>query len=238
MTGPAGSPPPGLRTVPVPVPGATRLVLVRHGEAVCNVAGVLGGHRGCTGLTPRGVAQAEALRSRLERTGELGAVGALYASVLPRAVETARIIEPAFHALREGAPLEVVEDCDLCEMHPGEGDGLTWDEFVERFGVPGWDDDPDQALAPGGESWTGFVARAAAGLQRVAGAHPGEMVVVVCHGGVIEAAMTTFLPFDGLPRRRSWMRTEHASLTRFERPAGGTDWVLYGYNDVTQPQQA
>jgi probable phosphoglycerate mutase len=230
-------PPRGLRTVPPAVPTSTQLVLVRHGEAVCNVAGLLGGPKGCGGLTERGVAQVEALAGRLRRTGELGTVDALYASVLPRAVETAALLAPALGVAADGPALEVRQDCDLCELHPGEGDGLTWDEFVARFGVPDWDTDPDRPLAPGGESWIGFLARAGDGLEAVARRHPGRLSVVVCHGGVIEAAMSRFLPFDAVPARRAWLRTEHASLTQFERPDGG-DWVLRRYNDQTAVQQA
>jgi probable phosphoglycerate mutase len=229
-------PPPSLRTVAPATPGATQLVLVRHGEAVCNVAGRLGGIKGCTGLTPLGIAQATALARRLRRTGELGTVGALYSSVLPRAVETAAVLAPALAG--EEAPVpEVRQDCALCELHPGEGDGLTWQEFVDRYGVPDWDADPDRPLSPGGESWRGFLVRAGDGLEAVARRHPGQVVVVVCHGGVIEAAMSRFLPFGDGPARRSWLQTEHVSLTQFER-AQGAEWVLRRYNDRTPVQQA
>ncbi|HEX2064408.1 MAG TPA: histidine phosphatase family protein, partial [Acidimicrobiales bacterium] len=66
----------------------TRLALIRHGEAKAALERVVGGQRGCTGLSERGRAQAEALRDRLARTGELTA-DVLLASTLPRAVETA-----------------------------------------------------------------------------------------------------------------------------------------------------
>lgn len=35
----------------------TKLLLVRHGEAHCNVAGLAGGENTCTGLTARGRVQ-------------------------------------------------------------------------------------------------------------------------------------------------------------------------------------
>ncbi len=47
---PATPPPDGIRTMGARPPiGATRMVLVRHGEAVCNVSGVCGGQLGCRG---------------------------------------------------------------------------------------------------------------------------------------------------------------------------------------------
>jgi probable phosphoglycerate mutase len=201
---------------------STRLVLVRHGEAVCNVAGVVGGRRGCTGLTELGVAQAEALRDRLERSGELGDADVLYASVLPRALQTAAIAAPGIGGL------EAVADCGLCELHPGEGDGLTWAEFLERFGEPDWDEDPTTPLSPGGESWTGFVQRAADALCALVERHRGQRVVAVCHAGVIESSLLAFVPFP--PGRRLKLRTTHASLTEWEHDEQG--WRLLRYNDA------
>ena len=71
------------------------MVLIRHGEAVCNVSGVCGGQLGCRGLTDRGRRQVEGLRDRLLETGELAGADVLYASVLPRAIETAELLAPA-----------------------------------------------------------------------------------------------------------------------------------------------
>jgi len=214
-----------VRTTATPVEGATRLVLVRHGEATCNVTGVVGGVRGCTGLSAAGVRQAKALRERLLDTGELVEAGALYASVLPRALETAAIVAPGVGI---DGTLAVVADCALCELHPGEGDGLTWPEFSERFGEPDWDADPTTVLAPGGESWSGFVARAAGALGDLVARHGGETVVVVCHAGVIEASLIAFVPVA--PARRLKLRTEHTALTEWEWSADG--WRLLRYNDA------
>jgi probable phosphoglycerate mutase len=222
-----------VRTTPAPAAGATRVVLVRHGEAVCNVEGVVGGVLGCRGLTEEGARQVRALGERLAASGELSGVDALYASVLPRALETAEILAPALDRWREGPPLAVVADPDLAELRPGEADGLTWAEFTARYPEPDWDTDPTQVVAPGGESWHGFVDRAAAAVARLADAHRGGLVVAACHAGVIEATMLRFLPADrALPRLG--LRTTHASLTVWERGAGHDDrWLLQRYNDVT-----
>jgi probable phosphoglycerate mutase len=227
--------PAGVRTVPAVVPAdATRLVLVRHGEAVCNVAGVVGGPLGCTGLSALGATQVAALADRLHRTGELAGTDALYASVLPRARQTAEILRPALNAGRHGPPLVVTERCDLCELHPGEGDGLGWGEFVTRFGEPRWDVDPTTPLSPGGESWTSFVVRAGDAVEAVAGAHRGQLVVVACHAGVVEAAMLRLLPLDPAAAWRGWLHTAHASMTEFVLPPGdGARWMLRRYNDMT-----
>lgn len=164
----------------------TRIVLVRHGEAQSHVEGVVGGSRGCTGLSELGRRQAQALRERLERTGELGEVHALYASTLPRASETASIIAPAIGGL------DVVERDDLREFDIGpEGDGMAWEELEQRFPTPDvWT--PFHHHVPGSETWAGFAARVGGALDEIVRTHRGETVVVACHGGVVEHSFTTF----------------------------------------------
>jgi probable phosphoglycerate mutase len=206
------------------------MVLVRHGEAVCNVSGVCGGPVGCTGLTDRGRAQVAVLAARLTETGELAGADALYSSVLPRAVESAEILAPALRAPDGGAPIEPVQECGFCELHCGDADGLDWGDFSARFGNPDWDTDPDRIIAPGGESWTGFVNRVSDTLDTVATRHPGQLVVVACHAGVVEASLLAKLPVvRGREGARMKLRTQHASLTTWEVDDG--DWKLIGYND-------
>ncbi len=230
-----------------PGDGATRIVLVRHGEAVCNVSGVCGGPIGCEGLTSLGRQQVESLRDRLLKTGELAGADALYASVLPRAIETATIVAPALagdpvsgaggagtgRGARPAGPRPpvVVTECDLCELHPGDADGLTWDEFTVKFGTLNWDINPEQAIAPGGESWTGFVGRVSAMLDTLAARHPGQLVVVACHAGVVEASLLTKVPVSGgRDGARLKLRTKHASMTTWEIDSG--EWRLLGFNDA------
>jgi probable phosphoglycerate mutase len=202
----------------------TRIVIVRHGEAFCNAEEFIGGHASCRGLTPRGVRQVEALASRLERTRELGTASAFYTSILPRAVETAAILSPVFG----GA--QFVQRCSLCERHPGEVDGLSWAAYSERYlrrSLPG--DEPDQPLSPGGESWAHFLDRASAALTGLALEHPGELVVVASHGGVIDSSMIRFL---GLAEHGAGVRLhpEHSSMTEWQHV--GTKWRLVRYNDA------
>lgn len=231
--------PAGVRTVPPVAEAATRLVLIRHGEAVCNVSGVCGGPVGCDGLTGLGRRQVESLRDRLFATGELAGTDALYASVLPRAIETAELVAPALGsagpARTLGPPPPLVTDCGLCELHPGEADGLSWTEFSERFAGIDWDVDPDQPIAPGGESWTGFVVRVAGALDRLVGDHPGQLVVVACHAGVVEASLLAKLPVEGgRAGARLGLQTRHASLTTWE--VHGGRWHLLGYNDTARSE--
>jgi probable phosphoglycerate mutase len=231
VTGEPTLPPAGVRTNAPVDPEATRIVLLRHGEATCNIDGVVGGVLGCRGLSELGIAQAHRLATRLAETGELAGVTALYSSILPRAIETARIIAPALEKWADGITLEIQEDCDLCELHPGEADGLSWADYTERYGELDWGRDPTLLFSPGGESWSGFVARASGALDALALRHRGELVVVACHAGFIEASMITFLPID-LQGHRALLRVEHCAMTEWERGEAG--WLLRRYNDATR----
>ncbi|MEI6736285.1 MAG: histidine phosphatase family protein [Actinomycetes bacterium] len=214
-------PPDGIRQRG-PVVSGTQLMLIRHGESVANSAGVAGGALGDGGLTPLGRLQARTLSTRLTMTGEFAAATAFYTSVLPRARATAALLAPA---LPSGLALATLEDVD--ELRVGEGDGLSWSEFAERFNPPNWDVDPHLENAPGGESLLSFYARVISALALVAERHPAEMVVVVCHGGVIEQAVKWSLGLE--PGRRLQSRIEHCSLTEIE--VSGEYRRLLRYND-------
>ena len=198
----------------------TRLVLVRHGEAQAHLDGVVAGPKGCTGLSDLGRRQATALRDRLASTGELTGATVLYASILPRAVETAEIIAPALGSL------DIQQDCELCELHPGECDGITWSEYDARYRVTPWYG--DRVMSPGGESWVDFMARTARALTALVERHPGETVVVACHGGVIIGSMVCGLGLDGADDRG--LHPENTSLT--EWTCSRDRWRLRRFNDA------
>lgn len=202
-----------------------RLILVRHGEAHAGFHGVIGGPRGCGGLTPHGRRQAEALRDHLADTGTLKA-DALVASVLPRAVETAGIIAPALG-------FEVVDQhCDLCEVHTGEADGLEWAEYGTRYGTFDMEAEPDRVFAPEGESLNSFHERVQQMLDRIAADHRAETVVAVCHAGVIMASMRLLLgiPHPGGPAR---MQPTNTGLTEWEYDEALDRWTLHRFNDAS-----
>lgn len=202
-----------------------RLILVRHGDAHAGFHGVIGGRAGCTGLTAHGRAQAEVLRDHLADSGRVRA-DVLLASVLPRAVETASIIAP-------GLGLEISgQECDLCEIHTGEADGLTWTEYTARYGSFDMQAEPDRVFAPAGESWNSFHERVQRTLDRVARDHEGQTVVAVCHAGVIMASMRVLLgiPHPGTGAR---LRPANTGLTEWEHDASLDRWTLHSFNDAS-----
>lgn len=205
-----------------PVVSGTQLVLIRHGESVANRAGVAGGALGDGGLTELGRLQTRTLATRLTLTGELNSAAAFYASSLPRARATGELLAPALPADLVLTGLDNVD-----ELRVGEGDGLPWGEFAERFSPPDWDLDPHLENAPGGESLLSFYDRVTVALAGLAERHPATMVVVVCHGGVIEQAVKWSLGLE--PARRLQPRIEHCSITEIE--VRGPYRRLLRYND-------
>jgi probable phosphoglycerate mutase len=197
-------------------------VLVRHGESRATVERFVGGPRSCTGLTDHGRRQAEALRNRLSAGHDVEAT-ALFASNFPRALETANIIAPAVGSL----PVSV--DSGWGEHDPGpDCDGMTYDEFIERFGVPRWDGDPHDVVYPGGETISQFHGRVMEALRRTVRKHEGGTIVIACHAGVIDAVMRQTLHMHQTGKFE--LHTQNTSLTELFH-VQGSKWRLVRYND-------
>jgi broad specificity phosphatase PhoE len=157
----------------------TRLVLVRHGETDDNKSSIFQGQEGA-GLNAHGRDQAAKLAARLASAKARPA--ALYTSDLARARETAAILGRAL-------ALEPAPDADLREVYLGAWQGLSHTEIAARFPEEwaAWRAGVDQRRG-GGETYAELCARVTRAMERIAGAHPGETVIVVSHG----AALKTF----------------------------------------------
>ena len=204
----------------------TRIVMVRHGEARAGVDRIIGGEQGCRGLTERGREQAAALRDRWSASASF-APDTLYASTLPRARETADIIRAAFAQLRE-----TKVDADLCELVPGECDGMHYEDAIARFAPDV--DSPDVAMSPGGETTREFDARVRRALRRMVETHPNETLLLVTHGGFIAAGCMYILDAPGLAEVypfRLW--PANMSITAFTAETPQPPWLLETYNDVS-----
>jgi 2,3-bisphosphoglycerate-dependent phosphoglycerate mutase len=201
----------------------TRLVLVRHGESKTTVARVIGGHRTCSGLSDLGRQQAERLRDRWAVSDEVTA-DVLIASQYARARETAEILAPAIGGL------SVVEDAGFGEHDPGpDCDGMSFDDYVERFGVGWWEGDPFGISFPGGETVAAFQFRIGQAIRRTIDAYADKTVVVVCHGGVVDAALRLALK---APATGSFeIHTLNTSITEIHL-IKDNKWRLIRYNDV------
>jgi probable phosphoglycerate mutase len=157
---------------------ATRIIAVRHGETAWNVDARIQGQLDI-GLNDTG-------RWQARRVGEALAaeeITAVYSSDLGRAHQTAQHISEV-----KGVP--VIADEGLRERSFGIFEGKTFDEIHEtwpdhahnwRKRIPEWQP-PD-----GGESLIELRERVTRTMQELAARHPGEQIVIVAHGGVLDA---------------------------------------------------
>ena len=185
----------------------TRLVLLRHGQAVCNVERRSQGVATCQGLSPLGQIQAQAVARRLQ--AERFAPDVIVSSTIRRARETAAAVAGTL-----GRDIDAY-DPDLEEVRPGDAEGMTWDQYFAFYGaVEGWD--PAVPFAPNGESWAHFAARVSATLDRLATDYQGRTVLIVAHGGVTDASLFHFFGLDPYLRAPIDFESANTSLTEWE----------------------
>lgn len=195
---------------------ATRLIAVRHGETAWNVDTRLQGHLDI-GLNAKGLWQAaQAGRALAEEP-----ITAVYSSDLVRARLTAEAI---------AAPRGLVVQTDeaLRERSFGQFEGRTFAEIEVEL--------PEQALrwrkrdpdfAPeGGESLMTFRERITRYVSRVAAAHPGELIAVVAHGGVMDVLYRAATGQE-LQAPRTWMLS-NAAINRLLWTPQGLSLVGWG----------
>ncbi|MBE1487496.1 histidine phosphatase family protein [Plantactinospora soyae] len=209
----------------------TELVIARHGEAACNVTGIVGGEHGCTGLTDRGRHQVTRLAARLavEHTARPYAI--FYSTPRLRVVQTAEIIRQALQLPPDVEP-------ELRGPDHGDADGQPWADVKTAFQGPP-QHAPDIPYANGSETWNQYLARATKALQKILARHDGERILIAAHGETIEAANNLLLALPQNTCLRLGFVTDHASVTRWQRPTnrfGRTIWQLAAHNDTRHLQ--
>ena len=158
-----------------------RLTLVRHGQSQLGNYRVVGGHRGCMGLTPKGVVQ---VREVGEELLSLALVpDFILCSSMRRSRQSAQIL---------GGVLRVpigLPTCLLCEVHPGATDSLSYDDLGEYgLRLP-----KDRPIASGGESMDDLELRTRRLVEFLDKDYFANCVGLVTHFGVIENFCTLFL---------------------------------------------
>jgi broad specificity phosphatase PhoE len=177
-------------THPIPLHGG-ELILVRHGESTANAMGVGQGRQEFP-LSALGERQA---RLTARHLATMAPFDGLYASPQQRAAQTAAYIGEALGLMPH-------LDADLVEIDIGVMSGLSWaqleaaePELVARYKAL-------EAEAPhprnrervlGWEPVPQVVQRVWRAVATAVGNHPGGRVIVVAHGGVINAFLTHLL---------------------------------------------
>jgi probable phosphoglycerate mutase len=171
-------------------------------------------------LHPDGVVQAEQMAERLVSSGE--PIAAIYVTKLTRTRQTAAPL-----AARLG--LEPIVDPDLHEVFLGDWEGGEFRRRIadsdpialEMYARQRWD------VIPNGEPAADFEERVRRGIERIAAAHPDQVVLAVVHGGVIGQAMNIAAGASGF----GFNGAANASITHLV--VEPTRWVVRCYNDTS-----
>lgn len=195
----------------------TSVLAVRHGETAWNRETRIQGQLDIP-LSPLGAAQARRLAQALDGQG----VEVIYASDLARARQTA-------DAVAQQLGLAVQLEPGLRERGFGLFEGLTWAEIETRWPAESerWRRRDPQFAAQGGESLQDFYARAVAAVEALASRHPGQTVLIVAHGGVLDCLYRAAAR-QSLQAARTWT-LGNASINRLLYSQSGL--TLVGWND-------
>ena len=203
-----------------PPPGALDLLLVRHGQSEAYQDGkpfaLVGGH-GDPPLSELGQEQARQLAVRLRAAG----IAAIYVTTLQRTAQTAA-------PLAEALGLDLVVEPDLREVNLGDWEGGEFRKMVatghpvaqRMIAEERWD------VIPGAEPAAEFAGRVGAAIERLAAAHPGQLVAAFTHGGVIGQAVA----LASGSRAFAFIGAENASISRLVITSDR--WIVRGYNDT------
>jgi 2,3-bisphosphoglycerate-dependent phosphoglycerate mutase len=197
--------------------GATRVLAIRHGETAWNADGRIQGHIDIP-LNDTGRWQA----GRVARALADERIDAIYSSDLARAHQTAE-------ALAHVAGRPVVADAGLRERHFGIFEGRNYHDLERELPeqTARWRRRDPHFGPEGGETLDAFFARVVTSATRHAAAHPGQTVVLVAHGGVLDCLYRAATGLD-LQAPRTW-QLGNASINRLLYT--GERFTLVGWAD-------
>ena len=154
----------------------TRIIAIRHGETTWNVDTRIQGQLDIP-LNATGRRQA----SRMALALKHDPISAVYASDLTRAWETAQYLGHA-HSL------EVTPEEGLRERGFGDFEGKTFAEIEALLPEQSqrWRKRDPHFAPAGGESLLALHDRVVEAAGRLAAQHPGELIALVGHGGVMD----------------------------------------------------
>ncbi len=202
-----------------PPPGATVVLLVRHGESEAldddRPFALIDGP-GDPALAPEGREQARRVCARLAGEG----IDAVYVTSLRRTAQTAA-------PLLEALGIDSVVEPDLREVFLGEWEGGLLRKMMLEQGPLARRVVAEQRweIIPRAESQAAFAGRVRRGLERIAAAHRDERVAVFTHGGVVGellAQTTGSRPF-------AFTGADNGSIS--EIVVAGPRWLARRYND-------
>jgi len=195
--------------------------LIRHGE---NVDGKTDADGPIVdlGLTDLGRRQVERLCERLhDDPGQKSS--ALLSSPERRAAESADEISKALH-------LTVETDDRLSEWRSDDGT-LSADEFMTQWRALREQDKANYRIQPKAETQAEFFARVGDCLSGIVKRYEGKTVIVITHGGFIQASYRHFFGFGDAAFRRAYAACNHTGITMWREEKATGRWILEYSND-------
>jgi probable phosphoglycerate mutase len=195
----------------------TRIFLLRHGQTAWNAETRIQGQLDIP-LDDTGLWQAQRLGAALQHEG----IQALYSSDLQRARQTAAPLAAAI-----GLPVHLT--AALRERGFGRFEGQTyaaieaqWPEEARRWRLR------EPGFGPGGgEPLQDFYARSVSAVTALAANHPGQIIAIVAHGGVLDCVYRAAVHAE-LQAPRGW-QLGNAVINRLLWTEEGLS--LVGWND-------
>lgn len=180
--------------------------LIRHGKDDETVRGGWSQHPLCE----EGIAQANKLAEYIRANIGRLAIKHIFASDLPRAMQTAE-------AIGKRIDLPAVACPQFREVNNGELAGMKHDVALEKYPGLFWNQMHWEQCYPEGESPRQFYERVAAAWERLTEAIrcQNENVLLVTHGGVIHVILSIVadLPYKNTERQRRIGYTEMIALS-------------------------
>lgn len=204
-----------------------QLYFIRHGQSHVNLKEWSNGNTD-EGLTELGQRQAKALAAWLPL--EIEHIDTLYSSTMRRARETAGYVAGAYG-------LHIQFDDRLREIGNNRLDHTPWpNDHLPAHYADYWASErpfaPVTPVVDGGETMMHFRTRVGLFIEEMVQRHTDEVIVAVCHGGVIEIAFDHV--FNVGPFRRCEVWDYNTGLSHFEyvnHPRRET-WRLHFHNRI------
>lgn len=201
------------------------LYLIRHGQSYVNLKEWKEGNKD-VGLTNLGIQQAAALAAWVGKN--IPTIHALYASTMSRARETAEMVSNIYD-------MNIFFNDRLREIGTNRYNHIPYqvDDLPQQYANYWSSEYPFASVTPSaedGESWMHFRTRVGIFIEELVNKHREEVVMAVCHGGVVEAAFDHIFNIGPWRRCEVWDRNTGISHFEYVAHPNRETWRLHYHN--------
>ncbi len=199
----------------------THLYLIRHADYIYEKEDGKGNKRDL-GLSIEGLEQAETLRERLAKSGELKP-DIFISSPERGAHETAKIVASVLDQ-------PILLDEAVMEWRSEDG-SLSTEEFMARWQQLSDSERPYYRFVEGCETRMEFTLRIHLALNRILQQYQNKNIVIMTHGAVIQTSFMYFFGYGEASQLRASVNVKNTSITHWLKTEGQSRWILERSND-------